>query len=352
MPFTAAPVARRISAFAFAAIAVLVATLLVTSTAQAAALGRRTLRQGMSGQDVRVLQDFLTRAGFATPIGGDFGPITLGNVKKFEKRHDLGVDGVVDAAFVAKIREIADPVSVTGGRARVKSTKVRAAGRHLGDRVLKRGSRGQDVRVLQDYLDRAGFATDVDGVFGPGTQRLVKRFQSAQELPVTGVVDAATVDALRRIGDAAGAGGANFDMSSVEAPVGRAKLLANGLAVAPSDAPQEVKDIIEAGNEIATKPYLYGGGHGKWKDRGYDCSGSVSYALHGGGLLDSSMPSGSFMNWEEPGKGKWITIYAHGGHMYMVIAGLRFDTSGANPSRWQADMRSSAGFTVRHPAGF
>ncbi|MDO8213013.1 peptidoglycan-binding protein [Conexibacter sp. CPCC 206217] len=313
----------------------------------------------MSGQDVRVLQDFLTRAGFATPVGGDFGPITLGNVKRFEKRYALPVDGVVDAPFVDKLRAVADPKNATKtttptstAKTRVKSTAV---GRHLGDRVLRKGSRGQDVRVLQDYLDRAGFTTTVDGAFGPGTERLVKRFQSTQELPVTGIVDAATVAVLRRIGDAgsagSSAGGADFDMTTIAAPVGRAKLLANGLAVAPSDAPQEVKDAIAAGNEIASKPYVYGGGHGKWNDRGYDCSGSVSYALHFAGLLDESMPSGSFTSWEQPGRGQWITIYANGGHMYAVIAGLRFDTSGADPSRWQSDMRTNDGFTVRHPAG-
>jgi peptidoglycan hydrolase-like protein with peptidoglycan-binding domain len=344
LSFTAGRSAKSLSAIFFAAAA---AVLFLSTTAFGAALGRRTLTQGMSGQDVRVLQDFLTRAGFTTPIGGDFGPITLRNVKAFEKRYKLGVDGVVDAAFVKKIRAIAEP-----SKTKSKSTRVAASGRHLGDRVLKKGARGQDVRVLQDYLTRAGFTTPVDGEFGPTTLRMVKRFQTAQELTSNGVVDAKTVAALRKIGDADSAGGANFDMTTVEAPVGRAKLLANGLAVAPSDAPQAVKDVIAAGNEIATKPYVYGGGHGKWIDRGYDCSGSVSYALHGGGLLDASMPSGGFMNWEAPGKGKWITTYAHGSHMYMVVAGLRFDTSGADPSRWQSDMRSSAGFTVRHPAGF
>ncbi|MDO8188299.1 peptidoglycan-binding protein [Conexibacter sp. JD483] len=311
----------------------------------------------MSGQDVRVLQDYLTRAGFSTPVGGDFGPITLGNVKKFEKRYGLTVDGVVDSAFVTKIRGVVEPNTKAKpkSKTRAKSTGI---GRHLGDRTLKKGMTGQDVRVLQDYLDRAGFTTTVDGQFGSGTLKLVKRFQQTQELPVTGIVDAQTVTVLRRIGDASSAGsgsnvgGADFDMTTVDAPIGRAKLLANGLAVAPADAPQAVKDAIEAGNEIATKPYVYGGGHGKWIDRGYDCSGSVSYALYRAGLLDESMPSGSFMNWEASGRGKWITTYANGGHMYMVIAGLRFDTSGANPSRWQSDMRSNSGFTVRHPAGY
>ena len=109
--------------------------------------------------------------------------------------------------------------------------------------------------------------------------------------------------------------------------------------MAPADAPAAVKAVIAAGNRIATKPYKYGGGHARWEDSGYDCSGSVSYALHGGGLLSSSMPSGGFTSWGASGQGRWITIYANSGHMYMVVAGLRFDTSGASPSRWQSDMR-------------
>jgi hypothetical protein len=133
----------------------------------------------------------------------------------------------------------------------------------------------------------------------------------------------------------------------------KAKVDKHGVAVAPAGAPDVVKRIIAAGNRIASKPYRYGGGHGRWKDTGYDCSGSVSYALHGASLLKQSMPSGSFMNWGKKGPGKWVTIYANGGHMYMVVAGLRFDTSGASSAgtRWQAGMRSNAGYVVRHPAG-
>ncbi|MGB2711583.1 MAG: hypothetical protein WBC33_08695, partial [Conexibacter sp.] len=112
-----------------------------------------------------------------------------------------------------------------------------------------------------------------------------------------------------------------------------------------------VKAVIAAGNRIATKPYRYGGGHGRWEDAGYDCSGSVSYALHGGELLSTQLDSSGFMGWGARGRGRWITVYGNPGHAYMVVAGLRFDTSGASPSRWQADMRSSAGYVVRHPAG-
>ena len=140
---------------------------------------------------------------------------------------------------------------------------------------------------------------------------------------------------------------------SVAPPTGKAIVGADGLAIAPADAPPQVKAIIDAGNRIATKPYKYGGGHGKWEDTGYDCSGSMSYAFHGAGMLDEALDSTGFMSWGEPGKGTWVTIYAKGSHAYMIVAGLRFDTSGrANQgTRWQEDMRSSSGYTVRHPEG-
>jgi hypothetical protein len=114
-----------------------------------------------------------------------------------------------------------------------------------------------------------------------------------------------------------------------------------------------VRRVIAAGDRIAGYPYKYGGGHGQWRDSGYDCSGSVSYALHGAGLLDSALTSGDFMSWGQPGPGRWITIYASPGHVYMVVNGRRFDTSGqdVSGSRWQADDRSSSGYTVRHPTG-
>jgi peptidoglycan hydrolase-like protein with peptidoglycan-binding domain len=343
---------------AFALLVGVLAAALLPSAASAASLGRRALRQGMSGQDVRVLQDFLNQAGFPQPIGGDFGSITLANVKRFEKRYGLRADGVVDADFVARIRRVvgkpaaATTTTSTTTKSSTRSVALTSKGGALGRRTLRNGARGHDVRVLQDYLTRAGVDTPVDGEFGPTTLRSVKEFQRQQGLTVDGIVSRAVVAALRAVGDAGSAGGAEVNTVSIPAPVGRAKLLTDGTAVAPSDAPQEVKDVIAAGNEIAKKPYVYGGGHGKWIDRGYDCSGSVSYALHGGGLLDSSMPSGDFMSWGKSGRGQWITLYANGGHMYMVIAGLRFDTSGADPSRWQSDMRDNGGFTVRHPTGF
>jgi cell wall-associated NlpC family hydrolase len=131
-----------------------------------------------------------------------------------------------------------------------------------------------------------------------------------------------------------------------------ATLLADGTASPPAGAPAEVAAAIAAGNRIASLPYRWAGGHRTWEDSGYDCSGSVGYALHGGGLLDATSDSSGLMSYGEPGPGTWITLYANPGHVYMVIAGLRFDTSGASPSRWQTAPRTAAGFAVRHPAGF
>ncbi len=133
----------------------------------------------------------------------------------------------------------------------------------------------------------------------------------------------------------------------------RARVLGDGTAVAPENAPDVVKRVIMAANEIAKFPYKWGGGHGAWRDTGYDCSGSVSFALAGAGLLGRPLTSGGFMGFGAPGQGRWITIYANQGHMFMVVAGLRFDTSGQGRAgtRWQSEVRSTAGFAVRRIPG-
>ena len=134
---------------------------------------------------------------------------------------------------------------------------------------------------------------------------------------------------------------------------GQAVLQTDGTASPPIEAPSVVQEIIHAGNMISNSPYKWGGGHGRWLDDGYDCSGSVSFALFAGGLLSSPLTSSGFINWGEPGPGRWVTIYTNPGHVYMVVAGLRFDTSGRSRlgSRWQGALRPSGGYVVRHPPG-
>jgi hypothetical protein len=135
--------------------------------------------------------------------------------------------------------------------------------------------------------------------------------------------------------------------------VTKAIALGNGVALPPLDAPEAVKQIIEAGNGIARTPYIWGGGHGKWLDKGYDCSGSVSFALASAGLLSQSETSGQLMSFGEAGPGKWVTIYASGTHVFMEVAGIRFDTGAqrVTGSRWAPTGRSTAGFVARHPSG-
>jgi cell wall-associated NlpC family hydrolase len=138
------------------------------------------------------------------------------------------------------------------------------------------------------------------------------------------------------------------------APVAPATLLL-GTAAPPEAAPPAVKAAIAAANRIRTRPYIWGGGHGRWWDAGYDCSGAVSYALHGAGLITTPMDSGEMMDWGEPGPGRWITVYANAGHAFAVIDGLRWDTVGdahGTGPRWHRAMVSTAGFVARHPAGY
>ena len=138
-------------------------------------------------------------------------------------------------------------------------------------------------------------------------------------------------------------------------PFSKAKLSPDGkVAIAPESAPPAVKKAIWAANRITNKPYRYGGGHRRFNDSGYDCSGGISYALRGGKFLRRPLDSRSFARWGESGPGEWITVYTNPGHAYVVIAGLRFDTSGPGERgpRWRKGARSTSSYSARHPEGF
>ena len=139
----------------------------------------------------------------------------------------------------------------------------------------------------------------------------------------------------------------------VSTAAGESAQLAGALALAPAVAPLEVLAAVTAANSIAGFPYKWGGGHGSFQDSGYDCSGAVSHVLHAVGVLDDPLDSSGFKRWGERGKGQWITVYTKRGHAYVVIAGLRFDTSGRGGKgpRWRTESRPSAGFVARHPEG-
>jgi len=218
--------------------------------------------------------------------------------------------------------------------------------RHLGDRVpLQRGMSGHDVKVLQDALTRLGRPVPLTGTFGPQTQRALRSWERSAARRVNGRVDRGDLPGLRRA----------FDGSVIAPPVlgARATINADGTATPPAGAPQVVVDLFSAANRIATLPYRYGGGHKSFDDTAYDCSGSVSYALHGAGLLGYTLDSTGLASWGAAGPGTWITIYANADHTFLTVAGVRFDTSGQRSAgtRWQPAERSTSGFVVRHPAG-
>jgi hypothetical protein len=231
------------------------------------------------------------------------------------------------------------------------------------ERTLQKGSSGADVKLLQRYLTKAGFSTTSDGQFGERTRKAQRAFERSLERRADGRASRGEQRLVRRTAQQKSVPaqeGGNTDAQPAPqegSPRGKAVIGPDGrTAIAPDDAPQQVKDAIAAANRITDKPYRYGGGHGKWEDSGYDCSGAVSYALHGGDLLDSPLDSSGLARWGAAGRGEWITVYANSGHAYVVIAGLRFDTSsggsnnGSGP-RWREAARSSQGYTARHPAG-
>jgi peptidoglycan hydrolase-like protein with peptidoglycan-binding domain len=242
-------------------------------------------------------------------------------------------------------------VPATGAHAASPSTGGVAYGsstaNHLGDRIpLRRGMVGHDVKVLQDALTRLGRPVPKTGTFGPKTQRALRSWERSAKVRPNGRVDRRDLAGLLRA----------FAPVLVPPPpvLGvTATINADGTATPPSGAPQAIVDLFAAANRIAVLPYRYGGGHKSFDDTAYDCSGSVSYALHGAGLLDYTMDSTGLESWGQAGPGTWVTIYANADHTFLTVAGVRFDTSGQRQAgtRWQPAQRSTDGFVVRHPDG-
>ena len=216
----------------------------------------------------------------------------------------------------------------------------------FGDRPLHHGSRGHDVRVLQTWLTRVGLRTHVDGLYGRGTARHVRRFERRSGRHVDGRVSRRDAQALRALVEGPRPRAATAAGRATLAPDGRT-------AVPPIDAPPPVQAAVAAANRITQKPYKWGGGHAHWEDDGYDCSGAVSYALHGAGLLAGALDSSGLARWGDSGPGAWITVYGRSDHAFIVIAGLRFDTSGPGEDgpRWRTEPRSTSRYAARHPSG-
>ena len=266
-----------------------------------AAFGKRLLSVGMSGSDVLALEHDLTALGFTTPATGHFTRQTELRLKAFQRRYGLSVDGVAGPSSISTLKRLLS--------ARLHITETALAAKEL--------------------------ATG---------RNLVATKQSDLPLPP---------------GDSGTTGGVGLGpeaSSSVELNA----TLVNGIAVPAPGTPTAIVTMLDAANTIAFDPYIYGGGHKSFNSRGYDCSGSVSYVLHAGGLLATPLDSEQFLKYGLADKGNWITVYTNGPtHAYMEIAGLWFDTAaqtaGNGNDRWSTTRIGEPGygkFLPRHPSGW
>jgi peptidoglycan hydrolase-like protein with peptidoglycan-binding domain len=326
----------------FAIGVVLLSLLAFVPGAFAQTLGSRVLQQGMRGSDVRVLQQLLTRAGFHTPVTGNFGSATEHSVVAFERQWEIKANGIVSKSVANELRAVVQGAASNGGSSfAVTATTVQPTDAP----VLSQGSKGKWVSTLQSDLTFVGYPTNVDGQFGSTTTQSVNAFKTAHGFTADGVMGTQAWAVLLQA------------VQQIESqPTAKARLNPDGTVTAPSSAPQVIQTMIAAANQIDTKPYCYAGGHGKWHDSCYDCSGSVSYVLHAAGMLSVSEDSTQLESFGTHGLGRWVTIWANAGHTYMEIAGLFFDTAAQSSNslndRWsKRNVENNSAFVVRHPTG-
>jgi peptidoglycan hydrolase-like protein with peptidoglycan-binding domain len=292
------------------------------------------------------------------PTDSNFGPETEAAIRRLQARHGLTVDGIVgpatwEALGVHGAETLTPPPDALPKPHHHHEASAAVAAVDVSD-TASRGEAeapasseapaGDAVERLQSALKMP-----VDGEFGPETEAAVQRLQTRHGLTPDGVVGPETWALLNVHGQPELTPPASARVKPESSGEGSNTSTAGG----GEGSSSIVSEVIAAGDEIATRPYVWGGGHGSFESTGYDCSGSVSYALHGGGLLSSPEDSTGLESFGEPGPGREITIYANAEHAFMVVDGKRFDTVALQESgsRWSDSMTSTAGFVARHPAG-
>jgi len=254
------------------------------------------------------------------------------------------------AAQTEYLRQIQEYDDAVVGRVKDLRDQVRGAVERLDEQRAKIETARDEIAAKEREV--AAARAEAAARFHELKAEQVERQEALDELASR---EEALSDNLSAISEQVASEGGDATTGLMPAPLNpgqEAQVISESEASAPASAPQAVQEVIAAGNAIATTPYIWGGGHGSFESEGYDCSGAVSYALHGGGLIESPLDSTGLETWGEPGPGQWITVYANSGHAWMVVAGIAFDTVGGPGPRWHDPwVDSPEGFIARHPAG-